>query len=67
MHVTILDQFRHLHFDPLRSLKVKCDGGIGLIIYDFLLIFSGNIWPNSAPLRDISFQNLTLTVTLKGH
>ncbi len=41
------------------SLKVECDGGIGLTIYDLLLIFNSNIWPNSAPLRDISFQNLT--------
>ena len=58
MHVSILDHIRHLNFDLLRSLKVKCDGGIGLTIYDFLLILSANIWRNSAPLRDISFQNL---------
>ncbi len=24
-----------------------------------LLMFNGNIWPNSAPLQDISFQNLS--------
>ena len=50
---------RHLNFDLIMSLKVECDGGIGLTIYDLLLIFNSNIWPNSAPLRDISFQNLT--------
>ncbi len=59
MHVSILDQFRHLNFDLIRSLKVKCDGGIGFTIYAFLLIFNSKLWPNSAPLRDISFQNLT--------
>ena len=38
---------------------MKCDGGIRLTIYDFLLIFSGHIWPNTAHLLDLSFQNLT--------
>ena len=38
---------------------MKCDGGIGLTIYNFLLILSANIWRNAAPLRDIGFQNLT--------
>ena len=59
MHVSILDHIRHLNFDLLRSLKVKCDGGIGLTIYDFLLILSANIWHNAALLPDIGFQNLT--------
>ena len=59
MHVSILDHIRHLNFDLLWSLKMKCDGGIGLTIYDFLLMLSATIWHNSAPLRDISFQNLT--------
>ncbi len=27
------------------QLKVKCDR-----IYDFLLVFNSNIWPNSAPI-----------------
>lgn len=26
-------------------------------MYHFLLAFSGNIWPKSAPLRDTSLQN----------
>ncbi len=38
-------------FDFVRSLKVKCDGVIGLHIYS-------NICPNSAPSQDISLQNL---------
>ncbi len=40
-----------------RSLKVKCDGVIGLAIYGFLLMVNINIWPNAAPLRDIRLQN----------
>ena len=61
MHVSILDHFQHFNFDLSRSLKVKCDG-IGLSIYAFLLMFNSNIiniWPNSAPLREIRFQNLS--------
>ena len=57
MHVIILDHIQHLNFDLSRSLKVKCDGGFGLPIppvYDFLLVFNSNIWPNSAAVRDIS-------------
>ncbi len=32
--------------------KVKRDDsvGLGLFIYDFLLVFNSNIWPNAAPL-----------------
>ncbi len=59
MHVSILDHFLHLNFDLSRSLKVKCDG-IGLSVYAFLLMFDSNIWPNSAPLRDIRFQTQLL-------
>ncbi len=33
------------------------DSLIGRPIYGFLLMFNSNIWPNSAPLQDISFQN----------
>ena len=53
MHVSILDHFLHLSLELSRSLKVKCDGGIGLLIY-FLLVFNSNRWPNSAVLRDIT-------------
>ena len=35
-----------LDFDLSRSLKVKCDGVIGLPIYGFLLMFNSNIGPN---------------------
>ena len=55
MHVSILDEFRHLNFDLSRSFKVKCDGGFGLPMYDFLLVFDSVIWPKSAALQDISF------------
>ncbi len=53
MHVSILDHIRHLNFDLLRSLKVKCDSVSGLPIYGFILMFNSNIWPDSAPLQDI--------------
>ncbi len=57
MHVSILNHIQHLNFDLSRPLKVKCDGGIGLPIYDCLLVFNSNIWPHSvsvsAALRDI--------------
>ncbi len=59
MHVSILDHLPHINFDFARSLKVKHDGGNRLPIYDFLLVFNSNIWPNSATLRDIRVQNLS--------
>ncbi len=48
-----------LEFDLLRSLKVKCNSVIGLLIYAILLMFNRNIWPNSAPLQDIRLRNLS--------
>ena len=59
MHVSISDNFQHLNFHLSGSLKVKCDGGTGLPIYAFLLMFNRNIWPNPAPLRDIMLRNLS--------
>ncbi len=44
-------------FDLSGSFKVKYNSIIGLPIYGFLVVSSSNIWPNSPPLRDISFQN----------
>ncbi len=35
-----------LEFDVSQSLKVKCDGAIGLLIYGFLLMFYSNIGSN---------------------
>ena len=32
---------------------------IRLPIYGFLVVSDSNMWHNSAPLRDISFQNLS--------
>ncbi len=48
-----------LEFGLSRSLKVKCDGAIELLIYGFLLMFNSSIGPNSAPLQDIRLQNLS--------
>ncbi len=42
-----------LDFDLSRSLRIKGDGVIGLLIYGFLLMVHSNLWPNSAPLGDI--------------
>ncbi len=50
--------FQHLNFDFSRSLKVKCDSVIRCPMYDFLLMSNGYIWPNSAPLQDISLCNM---------
>ena len=47
-----------LDCDLLRSFKVKCDVIIGLLIYDFLLVFTVT-WSNLLPLQDISPQNLS--------
>ena len=38
--------------DISMSLKVKCDGSIEPSVYDFLLEFIGNTWPNSFTLRN---------------
>ncbi len=38
---------------------VKFEGAIGLAIFGFLLMFNGNLWPNTTPLRDIRSQNLS--------
>ncbi len=46
------------NFDLSRTLKVKCDCVFGLPIYGSLLMFNSNMWPNSSPLRDNSFQNV---------
>ncbi len=42
-----------LDFDLSGALKAKCDGAIGLLLYDFLLAFNRNIWHNTATLQDI--------------
>ncbi len=60
---SILYEIKHrnlgdLDFDLSRSLKVKCEGAIGLPIYGFLLMFHSNIGPNSAVFREIRLRNL---------
>ena len=54
-----LQNHSDLDVDLSRSLKVRCDGAIGLPIYGFLLTVNSNIWSNSAHLRDIRFWNLS--------
>ena len=41
--------------DLSKSLKVKYDGAIGILINGFLLMFNSNI----EPLQDIGFRNLS--------
>ncbi len=41
------------------TFKVKCEGAIGLPIYNFLFMVNSNIRHNSAPLRDITLLNLS--------
>ncbi len=50
-----------LDIDLSRSLRVKFDGSIGLLIYGFLLMFnsSSSIRPNLAPLWNGRLQNLS--------
>ncbi len=38
----MLSNLNDLDFDLSRSLKVKCDGIIGLPVYGFLLMFNNN-------------------------
>ena len=52
-HPSTTQYLNDLDFDLSRSLKVKCDGVIGLLIYGFLLIVNIYLLPNSFPLRDI--------------
>ena len=54
-----LQNLRDVDVDPSRSLKVKCEGAIGLSIYGSLLMFNSNLGPNYAPLRGIRLQNLS--------
>ncbi len=42
--------------DPSRSLKIKCDSGIGLPICNSLLVFNSNTWPPSAPYEIEAFE-----------
>ena len=48
-----------LEFGLSRSFKAICDDVIELHIYDFLLMFNDNLWPNSAPSQDIGLRNLS--------
>ncbi len=52
-----------LELDLSRSLKVKCYGNTGLLMYGFLL-FNSNAWPNSEPFQDIRLS-VTLTLTFQ--
>ncbi len=38
---------------------VRGESKVAHPIYDLLLVFLSNIWPNSAPLRDIKVPNLS--------
>ncbi len=38
-----------LEFDLSRSLKVKCDGAVGLLVYGYLLSFKSSTLHNSPP------------------
>ncbi len=42
-HTNLLPLKNLSDFDLSRSLKVKCEGAIGLPIYGFLLMFNSNI------------------------
>ncbi len=64
----MLQNLSDLDFDLSRSLKVKCNGAVGLPICDFLLAFNSNTWPHSAPLEDMSLRNLSeIDIDIRGH
>ncbi len=44
---------------PFNATKIKCNVATGLPIYNFLLVFNSDTWPNSTPLHDISLRNLS--------
>ena len=44
---------------PFKVTEIKCKRTNGLPLYAFLLMFNGNIWPNSGPLQDIRLRNLS--------
>ena len=60
---------RDISFQHLSDLDIDLSRSLGsnvitpmdypYIVYAFLLMFNGNIWPNSAPLQDTKFQNLS--------
>ena len=51
---------RFHHDFKIRATKVTLDGTVGLPTYGFLLLFNSNIWPNAAPLQDISCDDQSL-------
>ncbi len=53
---TRLRNLSDLDFDLSRSLKVKCDGIILLVIYG-LLLFTLMLWPNWVPLPDKALKS----------
>ncbi len=50
---------------PSRLTEVECDGEIGLPMWNFLLVFTSNIWPNSAPLQESDLSS-SLNVISNG-
>ncbi len=55
----MLRNLRDLEFDLSMPFKIIFDSVTGLPIYGFLLMFHSSILPNSIPLRDMNFQNLS--------
>ena len=49
-----------LEFDLSKSIKAKCDGGIGLPIYDFWVVFNSNNMSISHCLAVLTAGNFTL-------
>ncbi len=48
-----------LDIDLSRTFKANYHGVVGFPIYDFLVVFNNNMWPNLTPFRvELSHQNL---------
>ena len=41
-----------IDFDLSWSLRVKPNGAVQILIYDFVLVFNTKVWLNPAPLGD---------------
>ena len=66
VHAPCHSHSSHLNFNLPRSTNVKSDGAIELPVYNSILMFNSNIWPYSAPLRDIKLQIVMALVKYDG-
>ncbi len=59
LKVESYDTFGLPHSMSFQGYSLLSNCVAGLKIHDFIFAFNNNIWPNSAPLRATSLQNLS--------